>query len=196
VTKEIDLSKWIRVSSVLGLLPSIGSDGLWGYPMQKIDPSVLQRKASLGTAVHAAIAAHVKNEFLVVSDAEQRYLDSYLKWEASIKLGCHQVETRLFYEPMNLNGCIDMIGKVNSHSTYQIIDFKCTVAPDHKKWPLQGALYEFLAKSNGITLDKRCLFVQLDPNGDLPRVHEYEITPKLTATAISLYNTYIYLTQS
>lgn len=196
MNKEIDLSKWIRVSSVVGLLPSMGSDGLWGYPLQKIDSSVLQRKAALGTAVHAAIASHIKNEFLVISDAEQGYLNSYLKWEASIKLECYQVETRLFYEPMNLTGCIDMIGSVSQHGICQIIDFKCTVAPDHKKWALQGALYEFLAKANGMTLDKRCLFVQLDPNGSFPKIHEYEITPKLTATAISLYNTYIYLTQS
>jgi hypothetical protein len=194
MSEEVDLSKWIRVSSVLGLMPSMGSDGLWEYPMQKIDSGVLQRKAELGTSVHSAIAAHVKNEFYVVTDKEEGYLNSYLKWEKSVNLLCHEVEKRFFYEPMNLTGCVDMIGKINPNDLYHIIDFKCTVSPNHKKWPLQGAFYEFLAKANGITLDKKCLFVQLDPNGDFPKIHEYEITSKMTATAISLYNMYTYLT--
>ena len=195
MAEGVDLSKWIRVSSVLSLLPSLNSDGTWGYPMQKINPEVLQRKAELGTSVHAAISAHFRGEFLVVTDAEQGYLNSYLKWEKSIALRCHEVERRLFHEPTNLTGCIDMIGKLNPNGLYHIIDFKCTVAPDHRKWPLQGALYEFLARANGMTLDKKCLFVQLDPGGDYPMIHEYEITPKLTAAALSLYNLYVHLTQ-
>ncbi len=196
MTDEICLTEWIRVSSVLGMLPTMGSDGIWGYPMQKIDPDVLQRKAALGTNVHAAIAAHIKSEFFVLSESEQGYLDSYLRWEESIQLTCHQVEARFFYDPMNLTGCVDMIGKINPNGLYHIIDFKCTVSPDHRKWALQGAFYELLARSNGMTLDKRCLFVQLDPKGGFPKVHEYEITQNLTSMAISIYNTYLYLTEN
>lgn len=194
--EEVDLSKWIRVSSVLSLLPSMTSTGLWEYPMQKIDAGVLQRKSDLGTSVHKAIAAHINNEFCVVTDKEEGYLNSYLKWEKSVNLACNEVEKRFFYEPMNLTGCVDMIGRVNPQGAYQVIDFKCTVNPDHKKWPLQGAFYEFLARANGLILEKKCMFVQLDPDGSHPKIHEYEITPKLTTTAISLYNAYIYLTQS
>lgn len=196
MTEEIDISTWIRVSSVLGMLPSMSSTGSWEYPIQKIDAGVLQRKATLGTSVHQAIASHVKNEFYVLTDKEEGYFNSYLKWEKSIKLCCNQVEKRLFYQAMNLTGCIDMIGKINPDGLDRIIDFKCTVSPDHKKWPLQGAFYELLARVNGITFDRTCLFVQLDPNGGFPKVYEYEITKDLTATAISLYNTYTYLTKN
>ena len=188
--------KWIRVSHILNMIPSLGSDGKWSYPMQALDQDKLQRKAELGSCVHAAIAAEMKGEFLVCSDKEQGYVDSYLKWKKSINLQCHDVETRFYYEPMNLTGCVDMIGKMHSNGLYHVIDFKCTVAPDHKKWPLQGAFYAFLAQVNGLTLDKKCLFVQLDEYGDYPKIHEYEITKELTQMAISLYNAYMYLTRN
>ena len=191
---ELD-PKWIRVSSILAMIPSKDSDGKWGYPMHHINQEVLQNKADLGTSVHAAIAAHIKDEFYVVTDQEQPYLDSYLKWEKSIDLKCHDVEVRFYFEQMKLTGCIDMIAKIPPNEMYSLIDFKCTVVPDHVKWPIQGALYELLAHLNGMKLDKKVLFVQLDPSGDYPKVHQYEITPELKTTAISLYNAYMYLTR-
>lgn len=187
---------YIRISSILQMIPSMGSDGLWGYPMQKIDQDVLKRKADLGSNVHQAISDHTKNEFYIVSDKEQGYLDSYLKWESSVKLECHKTEQRLYCEPLKLTGCIDMIGKTYGRSAFHIIDFKCTVSQDKLKWPIQAAFYHFLAESNGIHLDRKCLFVQLDPDGEMPKVYEYEITKELTSTAMSLYNIYLHLTAS
>jgi len=177
------------------MLPTM-QNGKWGYPIQQIPEHILQRKAELGSNVHQAISDHIKNEFSVITDKEDLYLESFLKWEKAVNLETRDAEMRLYYEPMKLTGCIDMIGKVQSNGPYHLIDFKCTATHDPVKWPLQAAFYSFLAQVNGMKLDNRCLFIQLDPNGNLPKVHEYEITKELTATAISLYNVYVHLTSN
>lgn len=187
--------KWIRVSSILSMLPTKDDEGKWGYPIQRLDQDMLARKAELGSSVHAAIASHVKKEFAPLTDKEQGYLDSFLKWDHSINLDPRDVELRLYSDTLGLTGCIDMIGKVNHNGLYSLIDFKCTASPDPVKWPIQGAFYKLLADLNGISLDETCLFVQLDPKGDFPKVHEYHITKELTSIAMSMYNTYLYLTK-
>jgi len=88
-----------------------------------------------------------------------------------------------------------MIGKINPCGLPQLIDFKCTVASDPVKWPIQAAFYYLLTQFNGMKLDPNCLFIQLDKEGKAPKVHRYEITKELTSAAISLYNTYMYLTR-
>jgi hypothetical protein len=192
--EEID-PKWTRVSNILSMIPSVGEDGKWSFPMNEINPDILQKKADLGTAVHSAIAAHTKDEFYVLSYKEASYLKSFLAWEKEVGLAWSRVEKRLYYEPMLLTGCIDMVGMLKNSSSWQIIDFKCAAAPDVKKWPIQGALYYLLCTENGLYVDNRVVFVQLDAKGKLPKVHEFEITKELMAMAISLYNLYVYLTK-
>lgn len=187
--------KWIRVSSILSMIPTKGPDGLWGYPLQSIPQDVLNRKAEIGTDVHAAISSYVNNKFAVLTEAGDRYFDSFLKWEKAVGLVHAHTELRLFHEPMNLSGGIDMLAKIGGGEGLFIIDFKCTAAPDHSKWTIQAAFYALLAQLNKIDVEKRCLFVQLDANGDYPKVHEYEITKELTSTALSFYNAYLYLTR-
>jgi hypothetical protein len=183
--------KWIRVSSILAMIPTKDSEGKWGYPLQAINQEVLQRKKDLGTSVHAAISAHCRDEFFPISPKEEGYLESYLKWEKEVKIGVCFSENRLYHEGMKLTGCIDLIAEVGENR--HIIDFKCTVSADPIKWPIQAALYQLLAMTNGLTVEKTALFVQLDPKGQLPKVHKYTITDKLMSAAISWYNAYMYL---
>jgi hypothetical protein len=195
VMDELD-PRWIRVSSILQMIPTKGEHGKWGFPMQQINPIVLENKANLGTSVHGAISCHIKDEFFVLDQKEEKYLTSYLKWE---KRACpHSIETekRFFYEPMRLTGCVDMIAKLTESGKPRLIDFKCTLAPDHVKWPIQAALYHFLANMNGVYLDDKAIIIQLNPDGDFPKIHEYEITKEISQAALSFYNAYIYLTKS
>lgn len=186
----------IRVSSVLSMIPTRDFDGKWGYPMQAIDQGVLQRKADLGSSVHAAIAAHCRDEFMPVNAKEEGFLGSYLKWEKEMNLEPRLMEVRYYHESMKLTGCIDMLGSLPNQKPeeYYIIDFKCTVSADAVRWPIQAALYHLLCKARNIQVEKTALFVQLDPNGELPKVHKYVITDTLMAAAISWYNAYNYLT--
>ena len=194
--EELD-QKWIRVSSILAMIPTLDSEGKWHYPMQARDQGVLQRKADLGSSVHAAIAAHCKNESLGWLDApknerEERYFESYLKWEKEMKLNPISTEKRFYNEAMKLTGRIDMFGSFGEDDKCYLIDFKCTVSPDPVKWPIQGALYHLLTRTELIDVEKTALFVQLDPKGDLPKVHQYIITDTLMTAAISWYNVYIF----
>jgi hypothetical protein len=186
--------KWIRVSHILAMIPSQSPDGKWGYPMYNINEGVLQRKADLGTSVHKAIKAHVMNEFIPITDKEEKYFESYLKWEKATCLQPVDPEKRLYDQHMNLTGCIDMLANFKGSASLFITDFKCTVAADSTKWPIQAALYKLLADLNNIKVDNTALFVQLDSNGDMPKVHKYEVDKKLISTAISWYNAYCYLT--
>ena len=189
---ELD-PKWIRVSSILAMIPTKDAEGKWGYPIQAIDQGVLQRKADLGSSVHVAIAAHCRDEFMPISRKEEGYLESYLNWEKDVKLRSIMTEHRLYHDVMKLTGCIDMISSFSDSEKYHLIDFKCTVSPDPVKWPIQGALYHLLATVNGLKVEKTVLFVQLDPNGEMPKVHKYTITDTLMAAAVSWYNAYNYL---
>jgi len=190
---ELD-PKWIRVSSILSMIPTKDADGRWHYPMQAIYQEVLKRKADkadLGTSVHAAIAAHCRDEFMPINANEKGYLESYLKWEKDLKFIPSFNEKRLYHEAMKLTGCIDMV--IELDEMMYLTDFKCTFSADPVKWPLQGALYYLLATINKIPVEKTALFVQLDPKGNLPKVHKYTITDKLMSAAISWYNAYTYL---
>jgi hypothetical protein len=187
--------KWIRVSSILSMIPSLDSNGKWTYPMQKIDYSILERKADLGTAVHEAIAAHINGDFCPVSERERGYLDSYLKWEKTVLARSIYSEQRLYHEALRLTGCVDMIAKLGNSDKLYLIDFKCTVAEDPVKWPLQAAFYVFLAQVFGLEIEKTAYFVRLEKDGGQPDVYEYEVTKELTAAAFSFYNAYIFLTR-
>jgi hypothetical protein len=194
VMKQLD-PKWIRVSSILSMIPSIDNEGKWGYPLQNIDQQILQKKADLGSSIHSAISSHVKGEFMPISKKEEGYFNSYLMWEKSLGIKPLFTEIRLFHEPMKLTGCLDMITLIGSSEKRYIVDFKCTLSPDSIKWPIQGALYELLSELNKIEVEKTCFFVQLDQNGNPPKVYEYEITKQLTSMAIAFYNSYRYLTK-
>lgn len=192
--EELD-PKWIRVSSILSMIPSKGGDGNWSYPMQRIDKGVLQKKADLGTSVHKGISTYLNNEFYVASRKEEGYIDSYFEWERELKFVSKFSEKRLFHEATHITGCVDLIGTIGEAKKPFLVDFKCTTADDPIKWPLQAAFYSFLAEINGIEIEKTCYFLQLDPNGEMPKVHKYEITKDLTSTAFSFYNAYLYLTR-
>lgn len=195
-----DLSNYTRVSSILSMMPTLDSDLKWGFPMQQLDQDMLKRKADLGTAVHEAIAAHIWGKFHPVTDKEEGYVNSFLEWEKAhgpFPIIPHPpiTENRLFYEPMKLTGCIDLMVRRQDNPIYTIYDYKCTVAEDKKKWPMQATFYHFLARVNGFKVRDQVHFLQLDRDGKAPNVYEYVIDDKLKSAMISLYNVYMYLTQ-
>jgi hypothetical protein len=176
--------RWIRVSSILSKF----------YPLDHIDHHVLARKAKIGQGVHQAIAAHLKGEFPVCSDEEEGYFESFLAWYKLAKLVPQRVEERFYSEALNLTGAVDVIG-YHKTSMVCIYDFKCTSAPSEDKWKIQAALYHILIKLNSLILEPFAFFIQLDKDGHLPKVYEYELTDELQNTALAMYRTYMYLTK-
>jgi hypothetical protein len=192
---DIDISNYTRVSSILSMIPTLDSEGKWGFPMQQLDQDMLQRKADLGTAVHDAIESHILGKFHPSTDKEDLYIESFKKWESSVTISEPITERRFFYDPMNLTGKIDLIAKLPHSPLSYIFDYKCTVAEEKKKWPMQAAFYHFLARVNGIKVNDEVFFLRLDPKGGYPAVYEYHIDEKLRSQMISIYNSYMYLTQ-
>lgn len=184
---------YTRVSTIISSVPTY-ANGIFSFPMQQIDQEMLARKAQLGSNVHSAIDHHIKGDFYPLNESEQGYYDSYVKWAGKTKLMAIETEMRLYEESMKITGCIDMMGKIQGSDEWCIIDFKCTVAEDAKKWPLQASFYAFLLSQNRFGMPKTALFVRLDKNGDLPTVYEYKLTQELQVAVISTYNVYKYVT--
>ena len=188
-------SGYTRVSTILNMVPSFTGMS-WIYPMASIDQQVLSEKASIGSQVHLAIAASVKDQFYPLNEKEKPYFESYKKWAKRVKLKTLESELRLYDDGLKITGCVDMVGKLNEAPDWTIIDFKCTVFADTFKWPLQGAFYEYLLRMNQYHFSKEVIFVQLDKNGELPKIYQFTIDNKLMTAMISVYNTFMYLTQS
>src|ERR1700755_2771708 len=138
---------YTRVSTILSSMPSF-VDGKFTFPLQNINTEVLSRKAEVGSNVHKAIEAHIKGDFFPLNDQEQGYFQSYLLWEKQAQLLPMETELRLYDEPTKITGCVDMMAQVGGDRESVLIDFKCTVAEDPKKWPLQAAAYSWLLASN------------------------------------------------
>jgi hypothetical protein len=174
-------------------------DGKWGFPMQRIDADLLQRKADLGSKVHDMIASDLRKEFTVLDGKAEGYFNSYTKWYDIVHPEPVHIEKRFYNETTLLTGCIDLAchfkGREGRPGVF-LVDWKCTVNPDPMKWPLQAAFYHLLMELNRVEIEPVAYFVQLDPDGKEPKVHDYLITPGLKKTALSLYNMYIYLTKN
>ena len=187
---------YIRVSEILSIVPSIISEKptTFGYPLHNIDQTVLSNKADIGSSVHAAIDHQAKGDFFPLKESEQGYYNSYLQWAKFVELKPIETELRLYEEGMKITGGIDMLAILKGSPKWRLIDFKCTVSEDAKKWSLQAALYSMIIAQNdmGIMLD--ALFVKLDKNGEMPEVYEYKITNELQVAALSFYNAYKYVT--
>lgn len=185
---------YTRVSSILSIVPS-HVDGAFTYPLQHIDKEMLSNKAYLGSNVHAAIHAHVEGDIFPLSEQEQGYFESYLKWEAASQVQCMETELRLYCDGMKVTGCIDMLGQIAGRSGSCLVDFKCTVAEDAKKWVLQATLYSLLLGNNRFGHVQSALFVRLNKNGELPTVYEYKIGNEEHIAAIATLNLYRYVTK-
>jgi len=192
---EENLDGWIRVSDVLSMMPSYDWVAKkWSFPMQNIPEQVLTEKGELGTEVHAAIECHLRGDFYPLSKKEDPYFKSFLKWHEHINPQVVVSEKRFKKPSMKLTGKVDLIANIGGN-TPVLIDFKNTAQPDHKKWAIQAALYHFLSRESHPKLSQEALFVQLDREGKEPTTHWYTINDQLMNSALSLYNSFIYLTK-
>ncbi len=186
--------KFTRVSALLALIPSLDEEDNWHFPLSRIDQRILEAKKAIGTEVHAAIAVDPIASGSILTDRAFPYVNSFKHWEKAMQLEIISREQRFYNDAMSLTGCVDMIAKFGpSDPLPHIIDFKCTVSADHKKWALQAAFYHFLASQSGKELSDMAYFVQLDSTGGDPKVHQYKITNVLMQHAFSLYNFYNYV---
>lgn len=141
-----------------------------------IDPTVLARKAQIGTNVHKYIEEYNAGSFPIPPDESLGYFDSYIRWAKEWNPKIIKAEERYFDEDWMITGQIDML--IQTDLSFEggpgltLIDFKTSANPS-PTWPLQAHLYHHLASKAGLELSKRMLFIQLDKRGKLPTCHAY-----------------------
>lgn len=158
-----------------------------------ICPDVLARKAELGTNVHHAIKAHFEGIFYPLSDKESLYFDSFVRWHKLTNPTFHDVEFRMYDDNLMITGAIDALVTLQNSNELILVDYKTSASADHKFWPLQAGFYHMLVKDSGRPISDRVLFIQLDKEGKMPKVHEYFITPTIMAVCLASLATYRYL---
>lgn len=183
---------YTRVSQILSMIPSKSKEEKWGYPINDIDEVVLKNKANLGSHVHDAIAADIRGEVFPLTDEEECYFQSYVKWRKEVNLEPVISEKRLNHDLLKITGRPDMLAYISS--SFKLLDFKCTMNEDKKKWKMQAAFYLLLCEYNEIVVDQLPLFIKLDKEGGFPKVYEYDIEKEnLKTLAISALNIYRFL---
>jgi len=166
---------YVRVSHVLKKYTS------FAY----IDPEVLDAKAYLGDCVHAAITDDCQGEFPMLTDKKQvGYYLSFDKWKEKMCPTFYQMEQRYYDDELKLTGEVDAIIRPMRSKDLVLIDYKCSAQANHDYFSRQATLYYHLLQVNGVQVVPYFLWIQLDKNGKLPKVHKYYLTDKMLAECI------------
>lgn len=173
---------YIRVSEILGQ---------WNR-FANIKEEVLKRKAAIGTAIHEAIAASYEDIYLPVFQGKE-YLQSFWKWLQASKAEICFGGQRYYCDILKITGEVDAVVKFPNESVPVLIDWKTSATKDELYWKLQGQFYIYLCAQNGVTLSERFLFIQLDKDGGMPKVHEFNTSRSLMNVCMSAYVCYKYM---
>lgn len=166
---------YVRVSQVLKKYTSFGH----------IDPEVLDAKARLGEIVHQAITDDCTGEFPLLSDKKQvGYYLSFAKWKEAMCPTFYQMETRYYDDDLKLTGEVDAVIRPLRSKDLVLIDYKCSASANHEYFSRQATLYYHLLQVNKVNVVPYFLWIQLDRNGKLPKVHKYYLTDKMLSECI------------
>lgn len=154
-----NIDNYLRVTEVLRPFSGI----------EHIDPEVLANANERGTAVHEACTA-LMNGLPIVLDNPcwEGYITSFQKWwnpEDKIIF-----PERWFCDRLMITGECD--GIYVDYDQNVLFDLK-TSPTESKTWKLQGSAYAYLARQNGIRID-RIEFIKLDKTGKKPKPYEYQ----------------------
>lgn len=172
---------YTRVSDIIGQWDEFGH----------IDKKILSNKAEIGTRVHDCIEALCDGLPMSPQGRDLDYVKSWNLWFDTVqpKIVCR--EQRLYCDALKITGKFDAL--MEESSGLVLLDYKTSATASPKKWPLQGAFYHYLAKKNGFEVQDRVVFLQLQRDGSLPKIFEFQVTKDLMNVCISALNCYRYL---
>jgi hypothetical protein len=154
-----------------------------------INPSILHRKALIGTEVHSAIACYWEDIYLPLVNRSKRYFDSFLAWSSTISAKPLLWEKRFYCDDLMITGAIDALIQFQGSSVPSLVDFKTSASPS-PNWRYQAMFYHYLASKNGCKLSDRIFFVQLHQTKAMADLYEYQATPSLWNECEQLVKTY------
>ena len=141
-----------------------------------IPEEVLEAKALIGTNVHEAINLFTMGlPYQGLTEREEKYLDSYKRWEEKTCPTFLMAERRLDCEDLKLTGQIDAIIKLPGQDKGMVVDFKCSANPSPLHWPIQIGWYDILCAQNGIETNCKGMILQLNDKGKSAKEYIYQI---------------------
>lgn len=170
--------------------------GPWNN-FEAIPKDVLKNKCRIGSEVHYAIDMYNKCIPYSYEGDGVGYYNSFLCWTEEFRASAVESEVRYYDDEFKITGGIDAILKIPHEDRLVVADWK-TCASYNKKmatsWSMQGAFYHYLLEKNDIAnISNRFLYVQLDPDGKMPKIREFNYTTALmneAATLLAAYRIY------
>lgn len=164
---EIIESGYVRVSEILQIFQAYAF----------VDRKRLKIAQDNGTAVHEAIEAHLRGDFIPLDRKRDGFFQSFLRFMEATKVKPLYIETRYYDDKLKITGKIDLIGEIDGQRV--IVDWKTGSWSHVDIWRLQGTFYRRLIKSNELldNLPEIFMFVQLDKDGGKPIVYILEHDP-------------------
>lgn len=151
-----------------------------------VDPAYLQHRADVGTNVHQAIDNTVACMPIALKDEELGYYESWFQWYEKTNCSITQTESRMYCDKFMLTGAIDGIIQFPNSEEKIIVDWKTSSSKNDDVWALKGTFYHYLVQQSKLCdVADKVLYVQLDRNGGMPTVHEYEITKNLKSLMVA-----------
>lgn len=146
---------------------------LYDGAFDSIPPSVLERKRTLGQAVHLACELYDLGELDESSVDEQiaGYVDAWKRFVSEQPHRWNRVEERIASWRRKFAGTVDRIGEDRATGKSDLIDIKTTDMID-RAVGVQLCGYQMLAEESGLGINRR-LAVQLRPDGTY-RVHTFQ----------------------
>ena len=172
---------YIRVTELLRPWQNFGN----------IPQSILDAKAEIGTNVHEAISCHsIGLPIPILTDREQKYFESYLKWEELNEPTFLCTEQRYYLDDLMLTGQIDAIVSFPGREEGRIIDFKCSANASEMHWQIQLGWYYILATKSGIGVNRNTFVIQLKDTGAPAKSYPFEITNEVIRICHAVYSSY------
>lgn len=153
-----------------------------------IDPKVLNAKGIVGTNVHKAIECFYNNAFCPLTEKEEKYFESFVKWQEYTNIVPYEKEVRFYCDELKITGQVDMLCEFDSHLA--IYDFKTSAMKNNRIWELQGAFYYLLAKANKINVSDFYFFIHLKHNGVMADICDFMFTDHLKEICYSMVKIY------
>lgn len=178
-TDEEVLPGYARVSSILKPLANFAG----------VDEDVLEAAKIRGQEVHKALEMDSMDIFYPVPAECRGYIDSAKRWMKLTQYQVLQSEVRLYDHSLKITGKPDAFVCVGNGPLF-LVDWKNTASQNREYWEHQGMFYHHLAAKNGVNLSKKMMFVQLCPEGSMPRVYSFQATEILWRECLKYYNAY------
>ena len=159
----------------------------------EIPPEVLEEKAHIGTNVHEAISLYASGlPYQGLTSREEKYMESYKKWEEKTFPNFLMSEKRLYNEKLKLTGQIDSVIKFDGKEKGVVLDFKCSLKPSLRHWKIQLGWYHMLCAFNNIdTVSEGCV-LQLNDKDMPAKEYWFKFTEDDLKDCWDVYNAYRY----